>query len=299
MSKSDNESEKSGTSRRRFLGGSMAAAAGIGLASAGTGIGIDEVTASTQDATGVDKPLGWTPVNADDMRQQARDNYYKGMHCAEGVAHTLIQAQRDADNPGWDQVPSTAVWWGAGGGAKNGALCGTVTGGSTVVALAHGRSGTTMKIVNEIHQRYQQTKFPQYEPPEDTEDGMPLDLPANRSKSPLCHVSVTKWCKTSGYAWGSAERAERCSRVAADMAGIVAELLNAQAQGNWDSVAGEVPELDAIDPENGCVSCHSAGNEFDEGGFVQTKMGCPECHGMAPHMPDDLKVSGGGGTFPP
>jgi hypothetical protein len=278
----------------------MAAAAGIGLASAGTGFGIDQVTAA-QDSTGVDKPLGWTPVNTDDIRKKARDNYYKGMHCAEGVAHTLIQAQREKGDNAWDQVPSTAVWWGAGGGAKNGALCGTITGASTVASLAFGRSGTTMKVVNEIHQRYQQTQFPQYDPPEDTEDGMAVDLPANRSKSPLCHVSVTKWCKTSGYAWSSPERAERCSRVAADMAGIAAELLNAQAQGNWDEVSGEVPELDSLNPENGCVKCHAAGNDFEDGGFVQTKMSCPECHGMAPHMPDDLKVGTGDspGTFPP
>ncbi len=300
MPEPDNESEHTGTSRRRFLGGSLAAAAGIGVASAGGGFGIDEVTAAAQEDAGVDKPLGWTPVEIEGIRQRARENYYGGMHCAEGVAHTLIQAQRDKDNSAWKQVPSTAAWWGAGGGAKNGVLCGTITGGSIVAALAFGRSGRTMKVVNEIHQRYQQTNFPQYQPPADGDDpGMSMELPANRSKSPLCHVSVTKWCKTSGYAWSSAERAERCSRVAADMAGMVAKLLNAEAQGNWDEVAGEVPELDTVDPENGCASCHSSGNEFEQGGFVQTKMSCPECHGMAPHMPSSLQSDGGGGTFPP
>ena len=276
----------------------MAAAAGLGIASAGGGFGIDEVTAAAQDGAGVDQPLGWTPVNADEMRRKARENYYAGMHCAEGVAHTLIASQR-GNGSGWDDVPSIAAWWGAGGGAKNGVLCGTITGGSTVAALAFGRSGTTMKIVNEVHQRYQQTKFPQYEPPSDSEQGMTLDLAANRSKSPLCHVSVTKWCKTTGYAWSSAERAERCSRVAADMAGMVTELLNAEVNGNWDKVASEVPEVDAVDPENGCVSCHAAGNDFEQGGFVQTKMSCPECHGMAPHLPSSLQSGGGGGTFPP
>lgn len=275
----------------------MAAAAGLGVVSAGSGVGVDEVMAQS-DGAGVDKPLGWQKVDPDEMRRKARENYYAGMHCAEGVAHTLIQAQRDAGNDGWDQVPSTAAWWGAGGGAKNGVLCGTITGGSTVVALAHGRSGTTMKLVNQIHQRYQQTRFPQYQPPEDSDDGMSLELASNRSKSPLCHVSVTKWCKTTGYAWSSAERAERCSRVAADMAGLVAEVLNAQKEGNFDEVAGEVPTLDTVDAENGCASCHSAGNEFEDGGFVQTKMSCPECHGMAPHMPSSLQGDGMG-TFPP
>lgn len=287
MPESEHESE-TGTSRRRFLGGSMAAAVGLGVASAGSGIGIDEVMASAE-GTGVDKPLGWTPVSTDKIREKARDNYYAGMHCAEGVAHTLIQAQREHGDERWKQVPSIVTWWGAGGGAKNGALCGTITGASSVTALAFGRSGTTMKIVNAIHQRYQQTRFPQYEPPKDTEVGMTLDLPKNRSKSPLCHVSVTKWCKTSGYAWGSKERAERCSRVAADMAGIAAELLNAHVEGNFDDVAAEVPEPDTIDPEKGCLSCHSAGEPFEQGGFVQTKMACTECHPPAPHMPESLQ----------
>ena len=288
MPESEQDTESGGTSRRRFLGGSMAAAVGLGIAGAGSGVGIDEVMASAE-GTGVDEPLGWTPVNPDKVRKLARQNYYAGMHCAEGVAHTLIQTQRENGNPRWKEVPSIAVWWGAAGGGGNGALCGTVTGASTVTALAFGRSGKTMKVVDAIHQRYQQTPFPQYEPPEDTEDGMTLDLPANRSKSPLCHVSVTKWCKTSGYAWGSKERAERCSRVAADMAGIAAELLNAEVNGNFEKVADEIPEPDTVDAEKGCVSCHSPEEEFSQGGFVRTRMECTQCHSAAPHMPDFLQ----------
>ncbi len=297
MPESEQDTETTGTSRRRFLGGSMAAAVGLGVASAGSGIGIDEVMAQT-DGTNVDKPLGWTPVNANEMRSKARENYYKGMHCAEGVAHTLIQSQREQGDNAWDNVPTTAVWWGAAGGAKNGATCGTLIGGSSVMALAYGRSGTTMKLVNELFQHYQQGNFPQYQPPADDDDGLTLDLPKNRAKSPLCHASVTKWCKVSGYAWGSEERAERCSRLAADLAGIATELLNAEAQGNWDSVASQVSPPDTIDPEKGCASCHSASQEFEQGGFVQTKMACNECHGMAPHMPSSLTKNGGGGTMP-
>lgn len=275
------------TNRRRFLGGSAAAVLGLGAIAGGSGVAIDEVSA--QDGGDVDTPLGWTEVDIDEISATARENYYAGMHCAEGVLHTLVESQRALGNNRWDEVPTIAAWWGAGGGAKNGALCGTLTGGSTAIALAHGRSGTTMKLVNELHQRYQQTPFPQYEPPGDTQQGMSLELPQNRSKSPLCHVSVTKWCKVSGYEWASEERAERCSRVAADMAEITARLLNAEANGNFEKVANEVPHPDTVDPEKGCTTCHSAGNSFEQGGFVQSKMACEDCHGMAPHLPDSLK----------
>ena len=38
------------------------------------------------------------------------------------------------------------------------------------------------------------------------------------SNSPLCHVSVGKWMKKSGYALGSPERKDRCARVTASVA---------------------------------------------------------------------------------
>ncbi|MFB6113439.1 MAG: C-GCAxxG-C-C family protein [Halodesulfurarchaeum sp.] len=286
------------TNRRRFLGGSAAAMLGLGALAGGSGVAIDEVSA--QDSSkNVEKPLGWKPVNLENVDRIARENYYAGMHCAEGVFHTLVQTQREQGDNQWDEVPTTAAWWCAGGGASNGALCGTIAGGASAIALAYGRSGTTMKLVNELFQRYQQTAFPQYEPPKSDDTGLTLDLPKNRSKSPLCHVSVTKWCTVSGYAWGSKERAERCSRVAADMARMTAELLNAEARGEWASVANDVPPPSTVDPENGCTSCHSAGQPYEQGGFVQTKMACGDCHGFAPHMPSSLRSRAGGGTIPP
>lgn len=294
MAESERDSEMVGasTNRRRFLGGSAAAMLGMGVMAGGSGIAIDEVSA--QDGKGnVDKPLGWTPVNEEQLSKIARENYYAGMHCAEGVFHTLVQSQREFGDNQWDQVPTTATWWCAGGGASNGALCGTIAGGSSAIALAYGRSSTTMKLVNELFTRYQQTPFPQYQPPGDSSTGLTKDLPKTRAKSPLCHVSVTKWCKASGKAWGSKERAERCSRVAGDMAQITAKLLNAQARGNFDAIASEVPPPETVDPKNGCTSCHSKDHSYEQGGFVQTKMACSDCHGMAPHMPSSLQSGGG------
>lgn len=289
MAKSEQEFDLGdlSTNRRRFLGGSAAAVLGLGAIAGGSGAAIDAVSAQGDDD--VDTPLGWEPVDVDEIEEIARDNYYAGMHCGEGVFATLVDAQRQQGNSGWDDVPTIAAYWGAGGGGGNGALCGTIIGGSMVAALAHGRSDTTMKLVNEIHQRYMQEPFPIYEPPGDTEHGTSKELPQNRAKSPLCHVSVTKWCKVSGYEHAAEERAERCSRVASDMTLITARLLNAEAEGNFEKVANEVPHVDTIDPEKGCVSCHSTEHSFEEGGYVSSKMACDDCHGMAPHMPDSLK----------
>ena len=287
MPESEQKTSKTGTSRRRFLGGTVAAAVGLGVASAGSGIGIGEVMAQTE-GSGVDEPLGWTPVDTEEIARKARENYYAGMHCAEGVAHTLIQAQRDLGSNRWDEVPSIVAWWGAGGGASNGVLCGTITGACSVTALAYGRSGTTMKIVNELHQRYQQTRFPQYQPPADDDTGMTLELASNRSKSPLCHVSVTEWCDTNGYASGSDERAERCSRVAGETAAHAIELLNAEHAGNFDMVADSTDPM-TVDGEKGCRSCHYKGDNAAAGQYTRGKMECMQCHGGAPHMPSSLK----------
>ena len=95
----------------------------------------------------------------------------------------------------------------------------------------------------------------------------------NQSGSPLCHVSVTKWCRASGFDIGSPEQIERCARVAGDVAAKAVELLNAQEDGLFQ---GEyvMPESTAE-----CLSCHGPEKEV---ACADHKMLCVQCHGK-PH----------------
>ncbi len=93
------------------------------------------------------------------------------------------------------------------------------------------------------------------------------DLPQSKAASNLCHVSLTRWCRTSGFASGSPERAERCARVAGDVAAKAVELLNGGTLGR------EVPPEKTV-----CRSCHYMGPAYDSGQFTHGEMNCLTCH---------------------
>ena len=287
-SEQDKDSGFVKTNRRRFLGGSMAAAVGLGLASAGSGAVTDEALAQTAAQGNVDSPKTYSKLDPEKLKPEGRKNFHAGMHCAEGTFHTIVDALRDDVGGEWEDIPTTVTWWGAGGGALNGATCGSIIGAASAIAAVHGRSNTTMKLVNELFQFYAQHPFPEYQPPGNAE-GMTKELAASRANSPLCHVSVTNWCKASGHAWGSKERGERCSRLVADMVGRTVEVLNAEADGSFDKVSQQTAQPATLDSEKGCRACHSSGNSFDQGGFVEAKMECTQCHNAAPHLPDSLQ----------
>ncbi len=55
--------------------------------------------------------------------------------------------------------------------------------------------------------------------------------------SPLCHVSVGKWMKASGYAFVSPEREDRCARVSASVAYQLVQRLNTWKDDKYESRA--------------------------------------------------------------
>jgi hypothetical protein len=100
------------------------------------------------------------------------------------------------------------------------------------------------------------------------------DMPQSMSGSPLCHISVTKWCKTSGLTADSPERFERCARLSGDVAAQAILLLNDQAEKKFEAEH----QLSANASE--CNTCH--GPKGDEAN-VLAKMDCVQCHGD-PHQ---------------
>jgi len=63
------------------------------------------------------------------------------------------------------------------------------------------------------------------------------------------------WCKTSGYAYDSKERAERCARLAGSVAQKTAELLNLWHKKKLKNVATE----GGCKTKMNCMMCHSPG----------------------------------------
>jgi hypothetical protein len=77
------------------------------------------------------------------------------------------------------------------------------------------------------------------------------------SNSPLCHISVGKWMKASGYPLGSPERKDRCARLAASVAYKLVEDMNAWKDGKYDEdLVWIAAQSVGITGQQNCTECH-------------------------------------------
>jgi hypothetical protein len=106
-------------------------------------------------------------------------------------------------------------------------------------------------------------KLPGYRP---DNSGDSPEISKSVAGSVLCHVSVGKWCETSGWEVGSPEMIERCRRLTAEVAAKTVELLNASLQGPCE-FAGLGAEVKS------CLSCH--GKDLHD---TVGQMRCSTCH---------------------
>ncbi|MBM4278149.1 MAG: hypothetical protein FJ130_09760 [Deltaproteobacteria bacterium] len=89
------------------------------------------------------------------------------------------------------------------------------------------------------------------------------------SRSDLCHVSVTKWCKVSGFKAFSQERSERCGWLTGSVAKYTVELFNKHADGGFKMVHKLSSEVES------CRSCHHKGSTLEN---TRLMMDCGGCH---------------------
>ncbi len=117
--------------------------------------------------------------------------------------------------------PHDMMRYGSGGIAGWGTVCGSLNGACAMMTLIAGKAYG--QLVNELMAWYGTTPFPsdkanRYAANHDyLVDEYKTDavLPTTISNSPLCHVSVNTWCRSTGFASGSRQRAERCARLTA------------------------------------------------------------------------------------
>jgi hypothetical protein len=238
-------------SRRNFLAsaGGFAAGAGLSLSSsdAEAGSGLPEYPW---------KKYFTKKLDVEKITKLGTKYYTEGNHCCEAVFRAVTE---ELGHP-FDKVPSQTLWFGAGGGAGWATICGSPNGGGAVFSLVYGRTGTTMALTSELYGWYSETPLPRKEK---------SDQVQSVAGTPLCHASVTNWCEASGKKAFSKERAARCGRVAGDVAGKVAELLNAQFAGNFAPVY-EIPE-----EAQECMNCHTKDSMLEN---TRGKMDCLDCH---------------------
>jgi hypothetical protein len=277
--------EKTSLQRRDFLKRSTLAVGGIGVGAAGVSAAL---LAAEDQAEATGWPWPYAELDVELVRKRGHAYYYKG-GCMYGSSGGLLSVLQETVGGPWGGFPHDMMRYGGGGIAGWGTVCGSLNGACAVITLASGKAYG--KITNELMAWYGTTAFPseaanryaanhEYLVEKYKTDAV---LPTTISGSPLCHVSVNTWCRETGFASGSPQRAERCARLTGDVAAKAAELLNAFARGTL--VTGEFEQSE-------CSSCHFMGENFESGQFIIGKgTNCTDCHGADPHGEIELPGS--------
>lgn len=267
-----------GTSRRDFLKnvGSYGAAASVGLAGgAGLGGGLGMaggLALATPEAVAAQAvhPFGYPEGGLDVARtRQLGYDGFKGLNLADGTRHAgcafgafnaiIGQLAEEVGAP-YTTIPTQMMDWAGAGVVGFGTLCGTLTGTAAAIGLICD-AREARSFISDLLTWYSETALP-------TNLLSPTgDLPQSVAASNLCHVSLTHWCRTSGFASGSPERAERCARVAGDVAAKAVEMLNQGALG-----------LQVPSEKTPCRTCHYMGPDYAAGQFTHGEMNCMTCH---------------------
>jgi len=237
-------------SRREVITGAGIVAVGTAIAAVTGSSFINDAEAKGMSS----KSFGYKKVNVEKVGKNAYENYGK-VFCAQTVVSALVGELSKEVGGQWKTYPVESAFWGHGGITGWGTACGTLIGAGTVVGLALDDKKVAERVVNDVMAFYANTNFPQYKPSK-------VLIAEIKSKStagtPLCHVSVGKWMEKENVKFFSAERKERCGRIAADVAMYTATLLNQVADGKYKPGHAINAKTYGITAQENCNECHGS-----------------------------------------
>lgn len=250
-----------GLTRRHLLinaGKYVAGAAGItALASAAVPGFLSEAKA----VGGKTEKWPWPYVKLDPEKtaELAYNEWYR-VFCGAAVISSVFGQLREKVGGPYKYFPIDSFVFLEGGTVGWGTICGSNAGANVVSNVITGPriAGLDCEqgalIGSEMLQWYSETPLPVYDPKKPKQG---TKIIQTTSQSPLCHVSVGRWMKASGYALASPERKDRCARVAASVAYKLVQDLNAWKDGKYVSKADWSPARDlGITAQQNCSECH-------------------------------------------
>jgi len=187
-------------------------------------------------------------------------NEWYNLGCGGTVIHSVFEQLAEIVGEPYKSFPVESFAIFEGGMAGWGTICGSVNGASVVAALIVGPptwEEISAIIASNTMDWYSHANMPLYVPqdPRANKDSIVQTV----SDSPLCHVSVGKWMKASGFSLGSEERKDRCARVSASVAYKLVERLNQwkdEGEGFYEEKAWSGPKKSGITAQYNCASCH-------------------------------------------
>lgn len=239
--------------RRKLLLTTGALAAGAALVQFG---GLTRMAEATGGKT---EKWPWPYVKLDPAKtaEICYDEWYR-VFCGGAVINSVVGQLREKIGEPYTSFPADAFVFLEGGQVGWGTICGSPAGANIVANLIIGpRTAGAHEghaIATDIMQWYAETELPTFTP---QKPKLTARLPTTTSESPLCHISVGKWMKEADRPLKSAERKDRCARVAASTAYRLVELLNAWHDGTYEPTADfSSASENGITGQFNCMECH-------------------------------------------
>jgi hypothetical protein len=218
------------------------------------------------------------------VKEPAYHGYYAG-GCCHGTYSALLGHLASTAGAPFSLLPLDFGKFGGGGIASYGSICGAVLAGHLVINMVASNGTARAAMMTDLMRWYEGSVFPSYVPSavDAAETGLTKDFSAGNlvnlqvvPGSHLCHASVSGWCMKNGVTASGNDKKARCARLAADVTGKVAEIINTYLTTHAYTAAG----LDAT--SQSCVGCHPA-SATGNGTIGQpppsaTGMACTSCH---------------------
>ncbi len=206
-------------------------------------------------------PWPYVKLDPEKTAEIAYNEWYR-VFCGGAVISSIFGQLREKVGEPYKSFPIDAFVFLEGGTAGWGTICGSNAGANLVsnVIIGPRIAGPDCEngaiIGSEIMDWYSNTPLPVYMPKEPKQKAKIIQTTSN---SPLCHLSVGKWMKASGYAFVSPERQDRCARFSASVAYQLVQKLNAWKDGKYVSTAAWTPVKDmGITAQQNCTECHGS-----------------------------------------
>lgn len=196
----------------------------------------------------------YAKLDPNEVGQIAYENYFKRW-CASSVIAGLVEPLKKKAGGAWNDFPIDAYRWAHGGFAGWGALCGTLPGAGIVIGLITKDTDVAEAMTNDLAFYYSYTDLPNFTPAKVLKSNIKH---MTISGTPVCHISVGKWMRAECVSFLSDQRAERCARLAANVAMETAMMLNAYAEGSYKPRHKPLYNVIAngITSQNNCSDCH-------------------------------------------
>lgn len=245
-------------SRREIIAGAGMLAVGATLSKLGGLVS----TAEAKGSAALKWPWPYEKLDPEKTAELAYNEWYR-VFCGAAVISSIFSQLSEKIGEPYKSFPVDPFIVLEGGMAGWGTICGSVAGANIASNLIIGPriAGPDCEhghvIGSNIMKWYSDIALPVY---------VPKNPKANKEKivqtvsnSPLCHISVGRWMKASGYSLGSAERKDRCARVAASVAYKLVENLNAWKDKKYhENIAWVAAKSVGITGQQNCTDCHGS-----------------------------------------